>query len=118
MEKENCMKKDQIQSDSHPVLSEIADLIGRGAKLQRAKQLAEAESLYLQAVTLAANELGKDHLVYGYALSDMAQVQEERGDVIAARNNFTEALYVLEARLGNQDPEAISLFGRLHHLYR
>ncbi len=100
------------------ILPTVADLIKRGAEHRRWKQLDEAENFLLEASHLAHEHLGDDHQVYGYALSDLACLQEEMGKPLEARENFVKALTILERHLGNEHPDTVGIFGRLHHLFR
>lgn len=113
------MTEKLAQEDTQcPTLAKIADLLKQGSEHQRWQQLDQAESLYSEAVDLAEKELDPNHTALGYALSDLAQLQEARGDEINARNNFIKSLNILERHLGNQHPVTMDIFGRLHHLFR
>lgn len=104
--------------ESDLILPQVADLIKRGAEHRRWKQLDEAENFLLEATHLAKQHLGENHQVYGYALSDLACLQEEMGKPLEARENFVKALTILERHLGNEHPDTVGIFGRLHHLFR
>lgn len=115
------MNKDPTQNASDSaelILPQVADLIKRGAEHRRWKQLDEAERFLLEATTIAKEHLGDDHQVLGYALSDLACLQEEMGKPLEARDNFVKALTILERHLGNQHEDTVHIFGRLHHLFR
>ncbi|MBX9940973.1 MAG: hypothetical protein K2Y32_17055 [Candidatus Obscuribacterales bacterium] len=101
-----------------PTLSEIAELLKQGSEHQRWQELDKAEGFYADAVSMARQKLGAKHQVLGYALADLAQLQESKGDEINARHNFVEALHILEPQLGNNHPVTLDIFGRLHHLFR
>lgn len=111
-------EEQDAETASNTVLIDIADLIKRGAEHARWQQFEEAENLYREATVLARSELGGDHQVYGYALSDLAALQEQIGKPIEARDNFVAALSILERHLGNDHPDTLDIFGRLHHLFR
>lgn len=109
----------QTSSAEHElILPAVADLIKKGAEHRRWKQLHEAENFLLEATNLAEQHLGDEHQVYGYALSDLACLQEEMGKPLEARENFVKALTILERHLGNEHPDTVGIFGRLHHLFR
>jgi len=114
------MNNEEQSAETAPtnVLTDVADLIKRGAEHARWQQFEEAENLYREATILARRELGADHQVYGYALSDLAALQEQSGKPIEARDNFVAALSILERHLGNAHPDTLHIFGRLHHLFR
>lgn len=101
-----------------PILHQVADLLRQGSEHQRWKQYEQAEAFYTEAVNIAREQLGPDHQVLGYALSDLAQLQEDQGKVILARDNFVAALDILEKHLGNSHQDTLHIFGRLHHLFR
>ena len=101
-----------------PILLEVSNLLKQGSDHQRWQEFEKAEGFYVDAITLAKEQLGAEHQAVGYALNDLAQLQESMGEEIRARDTFVEALTILEKHLGNNHPVTLDIFGRLHHLYR
>jgi tetratricopeptide (TPR) repeat protein len=99
-------------------LTRVAAILKSAAEHQRWKEYAEAERLCREAVDIARAELPADHPVVGTSLCDLGNVLYEQDRVFEAREIYTEALYILEKRLGNSDPQVLWVFAHLHDLYR
>lgn len=99
-------------------LTRVAALLKSAAEHHRWKEYDASERLCREAIDVARAELGGEHQALGTALCDLGTTLSEQGRVFEAREAYTEALTILEKRLGNSDPSVLWVFAHLHDLYR
>lgn len=102
--------------DVHAV-EHVTELLRQALLLERNGELEQAAGKAEEAVALAGKQLGETSLYTGYALIDLALIQEKKGEKIRARDNLVAALHIVEPILSSHHHQVSQIFMHLHELF-
>jgi tetratricopeptide (TPR) repeat protein len=108
------LKKCKVQPDD-PNTSRLLDVKGRA--LQGLGKLGPANTALSQAVRIDQKQVGEDHPKYATHRANLATVQEEQKNLLAAEQGYLEAVRVYEQVLGRLGhPNLIDTYANLGSL--
>jgi len=113
----------EATSRTETVCSEVVDQSVRILEMiQQARFLAsernylEAEGVCLEACTAAGEAVGKNSQLYGLCLEDLGVMRICQGKMRQADITLTESHSVLKTVFGDEHPDVVRVFERLHEL--
>ena len=91
----------------------VTSLNNQALLLQTQGNLADAEQLFRQAVTIAETMLGPDHADTAGSLNNLAGLLESKGDIAGAEALYRRALAIAEKTLGPDHPHTATSLDNL-----
>lgn len=101
----------RARADPPDTAGYASDTAVLGAVLTGQGRLEEAEQVLLDAKARWVDLRGPDHYEVAVQLHNLAFVHQQRGDLLASAEAYTQALSIKQAVLGDQHPEIAAL----HH---
>lgn len=94
-----------------------SSLSNLGQLKYRQRDLAQAETLFLRALTIREHVLGSDHFGVAQSVSNLAVLHYARGELDAAEPLFRRALELSDRHLGRDHPDVAAVLNNLARLY-